>query len=70
MTHARARDDEAQRDRQPKHPLFSLPNVTLPPNSAGSTRDNWAKAYRNGFDNIQRVKAGRALFWVLPEPSS
>ena len=49
------------------HPLFSLPNVTLTPHSAGPTWDNWAKAYRNGFDNIQRVEAGRAPFWVLPE---
>jgi len=49
------------------HPLFSLPNVTLTPHSAGPTWDNWAKAYRNGFDNIQRVEAGRAPSWVLPE---
>ena len=49
------------------HPLFSLPNVTLTPHSAGPTWDNWAKAYRNGFDNIQRVEAGRAPFWVVPE---
>jgi phosphoglycerate dehydrogenase-like enzyme len=49
------------------HPLFSLPNVTLTPHSAGPTWDNWAKAYRNGFDNIQRVESGRAPFWVVPE---
>jgi phosphoglycerate dehydrogenase-like enzyme len=49
------------------HPLFSLPSVTLTPHSAGPTWDNWAKAYRNGFDNIQRVQAGRAPFWVVPE---
>jgi phosphoglycerate dehydrogenase-like enzyme len=49
------------------HPLFSLPNVTLTPHSAGPTWDNWAKAYRNGFDNIERVEAGRAPFWVVPE---
>jgi phosphoglycerate dehydrogenase-like enzyme len=49
------------------HPLFSLPNITLTPHSAGPTWDNWAKAYRNGFDNIQRVEAGRAPFWVIPE---
>jgi phosphoglycerate dehydrogenase-like enzyme len=52
---------------KPNHPLFSLPNVTLTPHSAGPTWDNWAKAYRNGFDNIQRMEAGRAPFWVLPE---
>ena len=52
---------------KPNHPLFSLPNVTLTPHSAGPTWDNWAKAYRNGFDNIQRVEAGRAPFWVVPE---
>jgi phosphoglycerate dehydrogenase-like enzyme len=52
---------------RPNHPLFSLPNVTLTPHSAGPTWDNWARAYRNGFDNIQRVEAGRAPLWVLPE---
>jgi phosphoglycerate dehydrogenase-like enzyme len=52
---------------QQNHPLFSLPTVTLTPHSAGPTWDNWTKAYRNGFDNIQRVEAGRAPFWVIPE---
>jgi len=49
------------------HPLFSLPNVTISPHSAGPTWDNWTKAYRNGFDNIQRMEAGRAPLWVVPE---
>ena len=49
------------------HPLFSLPNVTITPHSAGPTWDNWTKAYRNGFDNIQRVEAGRSPLWVVPE---
>jgi phosphoglycerate dehydrogenase-like enzyme len=49
------------------HPLFSLSNVTLTPHSAGPTWDNWAKAYRNGFDNIQRVESGQAPLWVVPE---
>src|SRR6267378_249299 len=52
---------------KPNHPLFSLPNVTLTPHSAGPTWDNWTKAYRNGFDNIQRIEAGRAPLWVVPE---
>jgi len=52
---------------KPQHPLFSLPNVTLTPHSAGPTWDNWTKAYRNGFDNIQRVESGQAPFWVVPE---
>jgi phosphoglycerate dehydrogenase-like enzyme len=47
--------------------LLPLPNVTLTPHSAGPTWDNWARAYRNGFDNIQRVQAGRDPLWVLPE---
>jgi len=55
---------------KPNHPLFSLPNVTLTPHSAGPTWDNWTKAYRNGFDNIQRMEAGRAPFWVVPELST
>jgi len=49
------------------HPLFSLPNVTLTPHSAGPTWDNWTKAYRNGFDNIQRMESGGAPLWVVPE---
>jgi len=49
------------------HPLFSLPNVTLTPHSAGPTWENWTARFRNGFDNIQRVAAGRAPRWVIPE---
>jgi phosphoglycerate dehydrogenase-like enzyme len=49
------------------HPLLSLPNVTLTPHSAGPTWDNWTKAYRNGFDNIQRVESGQTPLWVVPE---
>jgi len=52
---------------QKNHPLFSLPNVTFSPHSAGPTWDNWAKAYRNGFDNIQRMQSGQAPLWVVPE---
>ena len=49
------------------HPLFGLPNVTLTPHSAGPTWENWTARFRNGFDNIQRVAAGRAPLWVIPE---
>jgi phosphoglycerate dehydrogenase-like enzyme len=49
------------------HPLFSLPNVTLTPHSAGPTWDNWTKAYRNGFDNILRMESGQTPLWVVPE---
>jgi phosphoglycerate dehydrogenase-like enzyme len=49
------------------HPLFALPNVTLTPHSAGPTWENWTARFRNGFDNIQRVAAGRAPKWVIPE---
>ena len=52
---------------QKTHPLFSLPNVTLTPHSAGPTWDNYERAYRNGFDNIQRVESGQAPLWVVPE---
>ena len=51
----------------PNHPLFRLPNVTLTPHSAGPTWENWTARFRNGFDNIQRVEAGRAPLWVVPE---
>ena len=51
----------------PNHPLFSLPNVTLTPHSAGPTWENWTARFRNGFDNIQRVAAGGRPRWVIPE---
>ena len=52
---------------KPNHPLFSLPNVTLTPHSAGPTWENWRARFRNGFDNITRVAAGRRPLWVIPE---
>src|SRR5262249_18707483 len=51
-------------------PLFTLPNVTLTPHSAGPTWENWTARFRNGFDNIQRVAAGRPPLWVIPELTS
>jgi glyoxylate reductase/D-3-phosphoglycerate dehydrogenase len=50
---------------QPKHPMFSLPNVIFTPHSAGPTWENYIARFRNGFDNIQRVAAGRAPLWVV-----
>ena len=47
------------------NPLLTLPNVTLTPHSAGPTWENWATRFRNGFDNIQRVAAGRAPRWTV-----
>jgi phosphoglycerate dehydrogenase-like enzyme len=52
---------------QQKHPLFALDSVTLTPHAAGPTWESWGKAFRNGFDNIQRVAAGRTPLWVVPE---
>jgi phosphoglycerate dehydrogenase-like enzyme len=49
------------------HPLFGLPTVTLTPHSAGPTWENWTARFRNGFDNIERVAAGRKPLWVIPE---
>ncbi len=49
------------------HPIFSLPNVTLTPHSAGPTWENWTARFRNGFDNIQRVASGERPRWVIPE---
>ena len=49
------------------HPLFKLDNITITPHMAGPTWENWAKAFRNGFDNILRVAAGRTPLWVIPE---
>jgi glyoxylate reductase/D-3-phosphoglycerate dehydrogenase len=52
---------------QTDHPLFTLDNAIITPHMAGPTRENWPKAFRNGFDNIQRVAAGRPPMWVIPE---
>ena len=52
---------------KPNHPLFALPNVTLTPHSAGPTWENWRARFRNGFDNITRVAAGRRPLWEIPE---
>jgi phosphoglycerate dehydrogenase-like enzyme len=49
------------------HPLFKLENVIITPHTAGPTWENWAKAFRNGFDNIQRVASGAQPLWVIPE---
>jgi phosphoglycerate dehydrogenase-like enzyme len=49
------------------HPLFGLPTVTLTPHSAGPTWENWTARFRNGFDNIERVAAGRRPLWVIPD---
>jgi phosphoglycerate dehydrogenase-like enzyme len=49
------------------HPLFTLPSVTITPHTAGPTWDNWTKAFRNGYANIEAVNAGRQPGWVIPE---
>jgi phosphoglycerate dehydrogenase-like enzyme len=49
------------------HPLFALENVTFTPHTAGPTWDNWFKAFRNAFDNVQRVARGDRPLWVIPE---
>ena len=56
-----------QEPPQSKHPLFTLDSVTLTPHAAGPTWESWGKAFRNGFDNIQRVAAGGQPLWVVPE---
>jgi phosphoglycerate dehydrogenase-like enzyme len=49
------------------HDLFKLDNVIITPHMAGPTVENWVKAFRNAFDNVERVAAGRAPLWVIPE---
>ncbi len=50
-----------------EHPLFALENVTITPHTAGPTWENWTKAFRNAFDNVQRVASGSQPMWVIPE---
>ena len=57
----------AQEPPPPNHPLFALDNVVFTPHAAGPTWESWPKRFRNAFDNIQRVAAGRPPLWVLPE---
>lgn len=49
------------------HPLFSLDNILITPHTAGPTWENWTKAFRNAFDNVQRVASGTQPMWVIPE---
>jgi phosphoglycerate dehydrogenase-like enzyme len=49
------------------HKFFNLKNITITPHMAGPTVENWSRAFRNAFDNIQRVAAGRPASWVIPE---
>jgi phosphoglycerate dehydrogenase-like enzyme len=57
------KDEPPSRD----NPLLNVENITITPHTAGPTWENWAKAFRNAFDNIQRVHAGRKPMWVVPE---
>jgi len=49
------------------NPLLNVENITITPHTAGPTWENWAKAFRNAFDNILRVHEGRKPMWVVPE---
>jgi phosphoglycerate dehydrogenase-like enzyme len=49
------------------NPLLNVDTCTITPHMAGPTWDNWTKTFRNAFDNIQRVAAGRPPLWVIPE---
>ena len=56
-------DEPPSRD----NPLLNVENITITPHTAGPTWENWPKAFRNAFDNILRVHAGRKPMWVIPE---
>jgi phosphoglycerate dehydrogenase-like enzyme len=60
-------DVMAQEPPPADHKFFNLKNVTITPHMAGPTVENWNRAFRNAFDNIQRVAAGRPASWVIPE---
>jgi phosphoglycerate dehydrogenase-like enzyme len=49
------------------NPLLNVDTCTITPHMAGPTWDNWPKTFRNAFDNILRVHAGRPPLWVVPE---
>ena len=52
---------------KPGHPLYTAPNITITPHMAGPTWENWPKAFRNAYDNIQRVARGDRAMWIIPE---
>ena len=60
-------DVMAQEPPPADHKFFNLKNITITPHMAGPTVENWNRAFRNAFDNIQRVAAGRPASWVIPE---
>jgi len=51
----------------PEHKLFTLQNVILTPHLAGPSWENCKKAFRNSFDNIERVARGEKPLWIIPE---
>ncbi|HEY5726877.1 MAG TPA: 2-hydroxyacid dehydrogenase [Methylomirabilota bacterium] len=60
-------DVMAEEPGKPGHPLYTAPNITITPHMAGPTWENWPKAFRNAFDNIQRVARGDRAMWIIPE---
>jgi phosphoglycerate dehydrogenase-like enzyme len=51
----------------PDDPLLRLDNIIVTPHMAGATLDTWARRLRIGFDNFERVRAGKeAQFIVNP----
>jgi phosphoglycerate dehydrogenase-like enzyme len=60
-------DVMAQEPPPADHKFFNLKNITITPHMAGPTVENWERAFRNAYDNVQRVAAGRPASWVIPE---
>lgn len=60
-------DVMVQEPPPPEHALFRLDNVTITPHTAGPTWENWTKAFRNGYNNVERVNAGLQPMWVIPD---
>jgi phosphoglycerate dehydrogenase-like enzyme len=60
-------DVMAEEPGKPGHPLYTAPNITITPHMAGPTWENWPKAFRNAFDNVQRVARGDRAMWIIPE---
>jgi len=60
-------DTFAKEPTDPTNPLLALANVTLTPHSAGPTEESFAKRFRNGYANVQRVASGQSPLWIIPE---
>jgi len=50
-----------------EHKLFTWHNIVLTPYMPRPSWENWKKAFRNAFDDIERVARGDKPLWAIPK---